>query len=82
MGFRDFVLLNQAMLGKQAWRLITDPSSLCAGVLRGRHFPDSDFVSAVKPRTSTFTWCPILFGHELLMQGLRQGVGTGKRSFG
>jgi hypothetical protein len=30
MGFRDLSLLNQAMLGRQGWRLLTKPSSLCA----------------------------------------------------
>jgi len=43
MGFRDFSLFNQAMLGKQGWRLITRPDSLCAKVLKGKYFPSSGF---------------------------------------
>jgi hypothetical protein len=78
MGFRDFVLFNQAMLGKQAWRLLTETSSLCARVLKGRYFPNTDFLSANKPRSSSYTWRSILFSHELLLCGLSWGVGNGE----
>jgi ribonuclease HI len=78
MGFRDFGLFNQAMLGKQAWRLITNPTSLCARVLKGRYFPNTDFLSAGKPRSASFTWRSILFGRELLKKGIRWGIGDGE----
>jgi hypothetical protein len=79
MGFKDFVLFNQAMLGKQCWRLLTEPDSLCARVLKGRYYPNTDFLSAKKPRSSSFTWRSILFGRELLLKGLQWGVGNGTR---
>jgi ribonuclease HI len=78
MGFRDMALFNQAMLGKQGWRLLTEPSSLCARVLKGRYFPHTDFWHAPKPRSSSYTWRSILFGRELLFRGAQWGIGDGR----
>jgi hypothetical protein len=78
MGFPDLPLFNQAMLAKQGWRLLTDPSSLCARVLKGRYYPDTDFWSATKPRPASYTWPSILHGRELLYQGVCWGIGNGR----
>jgi hypothetical protein len=77
LGFRDFGIFNQAMLGKQAWRLATNPTSMCARVLKARYYPDTDFLSARKPMSSSFTWRSILVGRELLCAGMRWGTGNG-----
>jgi hypothetical protein len=78
MGFQDFVLFNQAMLGKQCWRLLTELDSLCARVLKGRYFLETSFLSVVKPRSTSYTWRSILFGRDLLVQGIRWNVGNGE----
>jgi hypothetical protein len=66
MGFRDFSLFNKAMLGKQGWRLITRADSLCARVLKGKYYPQSDFLSATKKKRSSVTWKSILYGRDIL----------------
>ena len=78
LGFRDMELFNQAMLARQGWRLLTDPTSLCARVLKGRYFHDCSFWNASKPRSASYTWRSILFGRDLLKQGVRWGIGNGK----
>jgi hypothetical protein len=77
MGFRDIEIFNQAMLARQGWRLLTDPTSLCARVLKGRYFPNCSFWDAPRPRSSSYTWRTILFGRDLLKEGARWGVGNG-----
>jgi hypothetical protein len=70
-------LFNQAMLARQGWRFLTDPTSLCARVLKGRYFPNCSFWDAPRPRSSSYTWRSILFGRDLLKEGVRWGVGNG-----
>lgn len=55
IGFGDFSLFNQAMLGKQGWRLLMRPDSLCAKVLKGKYYPSCDFLSATKKRRRSVT---------------------------
>ena len=79
LGFRDLVLFNQAMLGRQCWRLLTEPDYLCARVLKGRYFPNGDFWDAPKPRSSSYTWRSILFGWDLMKKGIQWNIGDGRK---
>jgi hypothetical protein len=77
MGFRDFQLFNQAMLAKQGWRLLSNPNSLCAKVLKGKYYHDTNFLEARTKRNSSHVWRAILHGREVLKEGLIKRVGDG-----
>jgi hypothetical protein len=39
LGFKDLRLFNQALLARQAWRLVEFPDSLCARLMKARYYP-------------------------------------------
>jgi hypothetical protein len=79
MSFRDFHSFNLAMLAKQAWRLITNPESLCARALRAKYYPDGDILKAEPKSGSSFTWQSILAGITTFTQGCVWRVGDGQK---
>ena len=77
-GFRDFRLFNQALLARQAWRLITRPESLCAQVLKARYYPEGKLEDTVFSGNASSSWQAISYGLELLKKGLVWRVGNGR----
>jgi len=79
MGFRDLQSFNLAMLAKQVWRLLSDPESLCARVLRAQYYPDGKLLQATKKNGSSFTWQSIMVGLECFKLGYIWRVGDGSQ---
>ncbi|XP_074291949.1 uncharacterized protein LOC141618767 [Silene latifolia] len=77
MGFRDFTLFNLSLLGKQAWRLVMEPGSLWAQILRAKYFPTGDFMTAGLGGNPSYTWRGILEARKVLDRGLRRRIGDG-----
>ena len=77
MGFRDLELFNLSLFGKHGWRFITNPNLLCARGMKGRYFPDGEFMDAAVPRSSSAMWRAIVAGREALQTGLVKWVGRG-----
>ena len=78
MGFRDFRLFNQALLARQAWRLISRPESLCAQVLKARYYPHGKLEDTVFTGNASSSWQAISHGLDLLKKGLIWRVGNGR----
>lgn len=69
---------NQAMLGKQGWRLIKRPESLCMRVIKGKHYPEGEFLTATRKKRSSSTWKSLLHGREALRKSLVRRIGDGE----
>jgi hypothetical protein len=76
-GFRDIHYFNIASLAKQTWRLIQEPESLCAKVLRADYFPSGDLLNTKIKQGSSFTWQSIWAGLQTLKKGHTQRVADG-----
>uniref|UniRef100_A0A803Q8S3 Reverse transcriptase zinc-binding domain-containing protein n=1 Tax=Cannabis sativa TaxID=3483 RepID=A0A803Q8S3_CANSA len=77
LGFRSMKAFNQAMLAKQAWRLLQYPHSLVAILLKARYFPQTSFLHSGKGHRPSLVWSSITWGKELLQSGLRKSIGDG-----
>jgi hypothetical protein len=73
-------LFNQALLARQAWRLIQNPMSLCAKVLKAKYFPHGDIRGTVFASDPSPVWKGVEFGLELLKKGLINRISNGKRT--
>jgi hypothetical protein len=70
-------MFNQAFLANQGWRLLTEPDSLCARVLKACYFKENNFLSATCPKRASYTWRSIIKGRDLLREGLVWRIGDG-----
>jgi hypothetical protein len=78
MGFKDLVVFNLALLAKQSWRILQDPNSLVASILKEKHFPSGSFLSTNLGRRSSYAWRSICQAREVLEDGLLRRAGNGR----
>lgn len=65
------------MLKKQGWKLITDPTSLIAQVMKATYYPRSDFMQAELGAHPSFTWRSIWGARKILESRIRWRIGDG-----
>ena len=78
LGFRNLQAFNLTMLAKQAWRILTNPTSLITRVLKARYFPSGDILSATLGSNPSYSWS-IFNSLEVIRKGTRWRVGNGKQ---
>ena len=46
LGFRDMELFNLALLARQSWKLLNEPDTLSARLLKAVYYPDTTILEA------------------------------------
>lgn len=78
LGFGNIELFNLALLACQAWRILQDPRSLSARVLKAVYFPVGELVDAKLGSSLSRVWKAITDGIQVLQQGLICKIGSGE----
>ena len=78
MGFKNLALFNNALLDKQAWRLLHNKDSLFYWIFKSKFFPHGSIMDApVWSQGGSYAWKSLLKGREVLRKGLKWQIGTG-----
>jgi DNA modification methylase len=64
------IIFNQALLARQAWRLIQKPNTLCAQLLKAKYYPNGSLIDTVFTGNGSTTWNAIEYGLQLLKKGI------------
>ena len=77
MGFKEIEKFNDALLAKQVWRLINNPSSLCYWVFKVRFFPDCSILESRESFVGSYAWKSLLSPRDVIWKGMIWCVGNG-----
>lgn len=80
LGFKDIQCFNQAMLGKQIWRILQFPELLVSKALKAKYFPKSSIFDCKVSKNSSWFWQSIMAVRDQVEAGSRSIIGNGKNT--
>ena len=78
LGFRHMEIFNLSLLARQAWRVLTEPTSLSARILKALYFPETSILEAELGSWPSQIWQSILDGRDMLKLGIIRRIGNGQ----
>ena len=80
MGFKKLQDFNILMLGKMAWKFITDPQFHVVRIYKERYFPHCSFMEANLGANPSYIWHSILEAKQIVRAGSHIRIGDGKNT--
>ncbi|XP_019176340.1 PREDICTED: uncharacterized protein LOC109171740 [Ipomoea nil] len=77
LGFKDLKAFNVALLGKQAWRLLTNTESLVSKVYKARYYHRLSFMEAELGNNPSHCWRSIMAAKSLVCSGVKRRIVNG-----
>lgn len=77
LGFKSFECLNEAMITKLAWWVLSGRDSFCVKVLRAKYHVESQWLSSRPARAASFSWRGVKSVKHILSKGACKIVSLG-----
>lgn len=77
MGFKEFSVFNDSLLGRQAWRLVNGENTLFGKVMKAKYYPHSTFLEAYLGYSTSHSWRGIWSNKAQVKEGVIWLVGNG-----
>ncbi|CAN1223095.1 Uncharacterized mitochondrial protein AtMg00310 [Linum perenne] len=77
LGFKSFTDFNLAMLAKQGWRILTNPTTMWVKLLKSLYFPKTDFMSAKRGSRPSWIWSSLFKARDVVSLGAFKRVVDG-----
>lgn len=79
MKFKDLRVFNDALLGRQALRLVYRPHSLMGHLMQAKYYPNRTFLDGSLGSAESYSWSSIWSAKALVKEGVLWRMGNGKQ---
>ncbi|KAK2665254.1 hypothetical protein Ddye_003828 [Dipteronia dyeriana] len=80
LGIKNMKFMNQTVLAKAGWRLLSDNKGLWANLLLSKYYNNGNFdaLNNRNARNAYSTWKCLIHGAKLLWRGMKWRMGDGE----
>ena len=78
LGLRDIEIFNLSLLARETWRIVKNPDTLSARILKAVYFPSVDLLEATLGSHPSRIWRSLIEGRDAMKQGLIRRIGSGR----